>query len=53
MLAFTSHQRDGDVEKCIESGMDDYLPKEAHLPKWRSLLLEKLDEWLPQNGGSI
>lgn len=52
ILAFTSNQRDGDKEKCIEAGMDDYLPKEAWLPKWQSLLLEKLNKWIPQEDGA-
>lgn len=52
VLAFTSNQRDGDMEKCIAAGMDDYLPKESFLPKWQALLLEKLNKWIPQEENS-
>lgn len=48
VLAFTSNQRDGDMEKCMEAGMDDYLPKESLLPKWQETLLAKLKELIPQ-----
>ncbi|MGH1378755.1 MAG: response regulator [Alphaproteobacteria bacterium] len=49
VLAFTSNKRDGDIEKCIEAGMDDYLHKESLLPKWQEILLEKLKELIPQD----
>lgn len=48
VLAFTSNQRDGDMEKCMSAGMDDYLPKESLLPKWQETLLEKLKNLIPQ-----
>jgi len=50
VLAFTSNKRDGDEEKCLAAGMDDYLPKEIWLPKWQPLLLEKLEKWLSFEG---
>lgn len=46
VLAFTSNQGEGDMDKCLEAGMDDYLPKKAWLPKWQPLLLEKLSKWI-------
>lgn len=46
VLAFTSNQREGDMEQCLAAGMDDYLPKEIWLPKWQPLLLEKLEKWI-------
>jgi len=50
ILAFTSNKREGDAEKCMAAGMDDYLPKEIWLPKWQPLLLEKLEKWLAFDG---
>ena len=49
VLAFTSNQRDGDMEKCMAAGMDDYLPKESFLPKWQKMLLAKLKCLIPQD----
>lgn len=46
VLAFTCNKREGDKEKCLAAGMDDYLSKEIWLPKWREKLLEKLEGWL-------
>ena len=50
VLAFTSNKREGDEEKCLAAGMDDYLPKQIWLPKWQPLLLEKLEKWLAFDG---
>lgn len=43
VAAMTAHAMSGDREKCIESGMDDYLSK----PISRSALVKVLDTWLP------
>jgi HPt (histidine-containing phosphotransfer) domain-containing protein len=38
----------GEAEKCLASGMDDFLTKPIELGQ----LLKKLDEWLPVAGGA-
>jgi len=42
ILAMTAHAMQGDRERCIEAGMDDYISK----PVRPQELLEKLMEWL-------
>jgi len=42
IIAMTANAMQGDKEKCLESGMDDYISK----PISRSKLQESLDRWL-------
>ncbi|CDX34540.1 Hybrid sensory histidine kinase (fragment) [Mesorhizobium plurifarium] len=42
IVGVTAHALKGDRERCLEAGMDDYLPK----PISPRALLEKLDRWL-------
>ncbi|HED35203.1 MAG TPA: response regulator [Gammaproteobacteria bacterium] len=43
ILAMTANAMDGDREKCMEAGMNDYLSKPVDVDK----LLEKLIQWIP------
>lgn len=43
VVAMTANAAEGDRERCLEAGMDDYLPK----PITREMLAELLRRWLP------
>ena len=45
IVALTANAIKGDKEKCLESGMDDYITK----PIDRKLLFEVIEKWIPRN----
>ncbi|MFT3962154.1 response regulator [Propionivibrio sp.] len=46
ILAMTGNTFREDKEKCLESGMNDFIPKPVRLEE----LYTKLLEWLPKSG---
>jgi PAS domain S-box-containing protein len=48
IVAMTAHAMKGDREKCLEAGMDDYIPK----PVKRELVFEMLEKWVFNKEGS-
>jgi len=44
IIAMTAHALQGDRERCIEAGMNDYVPK----PISPQILAEALEKWLPK-----
>lgn len=49
IIAMTANVQEGDREKCLQTGMDDYLSKPLKLDKLR----QKLEHWLPDASQSI
>jgi PAS domain S-box-containing protein len=45
IIAMTAYAMKGDREKCLEAGMNDYVPK----PIEPQILADVLDKWLPQD----
>jgi signal transduction histidine kinase/CheY-like chemotaxis protein len=43
VVAMTANAAEGDRERCLDAGMDDYLPK----PITREMLADVLQRWLP------
>jgi two-component system, sensor histidine kinase and response regulator len=43
IIAMTANTMEGDKERCLAAGMDDYLPK----PFRRTMLMELLDQYVP------
>jgi diguanylate cyclase (GGDEF)-like protein len=48
IVAMTANTQQGDLEKCLSSGMDDYLAKPITLVELR----HKLERWLPRRGAA-
>jgi len=46
IIAMTAYALKGDMERCLEKGVNDYLAK----PVNRQLLMQKLLKWLPKPG---
>ncbi|MDJ0614633.1 MAG: response regulator [Rhizobiaceae bacterium] len=49
IVGVTAHALKGDMESCIEAGMDDYLSK----PVSPNLLMQKIEQWLDENSKKI
>ncbi len=49
IIAMTANVQEGDREKCLNAGMDDYLPKPLKLERLRA----SLKKWLPDDSSVI
>jgi CheY-like chemotaxis protein len=48
IVAMTAHAMKGDRERCLQAGMDDYVPK----PVKRELVFEMVEKWVINKKGS-
>ncbi|KAH7117298.1 hypothetical protein EDB81DRAFT_873207 [Dactylonectria macrodidyma] len=49
IIAMTAYALKGDMERCLEKGVDDYIAK----PMNRQLLMKKMLKWLLRPGGTV
>ncbi|KAH7142581.1 hypothetical protein B0J13DRAFT_596017 [Dactylonectria estremocensis] len=49
IIAMTAYALKGDMERCLEKGVDDYIAK----PVNRQLLMKKMLRWLLRPGGAV
>jgi|GEM_PF-1256056 len=49
IIAMTAHAMEGDKQRCLDIGMNDYLSK----PIEPDTLLEMLEQWLPENNEEL
>ncbi len=49
VIAMTAHAMKGDKEKCLESGMDDYIAK----PIKKEIVMAVLEKWTPKECGTV